>query len=676
MTILPVFDANGQEGAALTAANSSINAKLDILRNFQANILDVSVREPTAYSSWSHRLSDKMDIFKLVREFGFQDIMLGDFEAWDTVDEQFCKLLSDEEKDSCFAFSTVGEFENGALDLSKNNSIILTKAAALAPNVLFEFSISTADEAQAEATLERFDLSCQWIRQAWQDRGITRGERNGRIYLNIYDTFEAFYRKQDIYVRVIKYLGTHPDIDGLLFEDELGTSFHFQVGELTKFVRSMAPDKKILVHLHDNSGTMYASALEVALNGGDGLWAGFAPIGGMLNNAASSVFLANLLRIGNTNVNSQFQMDTTIPLVRKLDRINEPNPTDFRHPIIGEGSYLSTLKVFEQHQGDPMSLAPEQIGAKRGFRVVPAIANNYAMSRRLDELGITYPSFVDEASGDVLLRTDLFNTMWDLMQQTLIAGSKVDCNEESVLREYLDRARQINSGHFPVVRKGTQTVTTPSTSTAVGTPIQFEHCLTFDGKGDYVDVPNHPNPTQAITISCWAKSNTPTWNNYGFLVSQRNAFILHPNAGGKSIHFYIFSAGGWRATAVNPTDIDITEWHHYAGTFDGHSIRIYIDGDEAARVDWSGTIALDNGSMFIGWDDGVAGRYFDGQITEVRLWDYARREQEIKGDMNQRLVGNEPKLLGYWPLNEGSGNIAYDKTANGKNGEINGATWS
>ncbi len=80
------------------------------------------------------------------------------------------------------------------------------------------------------------------------------------------------------------------------------------MGEVTRFVRNMVGDqKKILVHLHDNSGTMYASALEVALNGGNGLWAGFAPIGGMLNNAASSVFLANLLRAGNTNVKNHLQ---------------------------------------------------------------------------------------------------------------------------------------------------------------------------------------------------------------------------------------------------------------------------------------------------------------------------------------------------------------------------------
>ena len=250
------------------------------------------------------------------------------------------------------------------------------------------------------------------------------------------------------------------------------------------------------------------------------------------------------------------------------------------------------------------------------------------------------------------------------MQQSLIAGRKVDCNDEAVIREYLDRARQIHSGKVP------RDETIAPSATPSGAPIKFQPSLVFDGKGDYVEIPNFASPTEAMTISCWAKSKTPTWNEYGFLASKRNAFVLHPNANAKSIHFYIFSAGGWRATAVNP-DIDITEWHHYAGTFDGHSIRLYIDGEEVARANYEGTIAADDGSLFLGWDDGLGGRYFEGQMTEVRLWDIARREQQIKGDMNHCLTGKESGLIGYWPL---MGDAA-DKSGNGKDGEINGATY-
>ncbi|MEL6721912.1 MAG: hypothetical protein AAFP10_01630 [Pseudomonadota bacterium] len=445
---LPLFDTAGDEGALLRDVLHKNEEKLEKLRSLQPTILDLSIREPTAYSAWGHRLSDKLDIFHHVREFGFTDIMLGLFKAADTVDEQFCKELTDEDKSGCFVFSPTGVFRDGELDRSQSQPLL--KAAALAPNVLFEFAALDADEAGAEAILERFDLSIQWIRRAWQQRGIERGPRNGRVYINIYDTFEAFYRNTDIYVRVIKYLGQHPGVDGVLFEDEQGTSFHFQVGELTRLIRSLIPaQKKLLAHLHDNTGTMYASALEAVLNGADGLWAGFTPMGGMLNSSASSVFLANLLRIGNPYVQSQFKMQDTIPLAKELDRLNQPvQSTDYCHPVIGEGAYLSTLRGFEQRPGEHMALPPETVGAERGFRVVPAIASNYVVSRRLDELGISYPS---EPSQDTptgrQLQDRVFRKIWDMMQETLIAGHKVDCNDAQVLREYLDRARQYFRDH-------------------------------------------------------------------------------------------------------------------------------------------------------------------------------------------------------------------------------------
>lgn len=40
------------------------------------------------------------------------------------------------------------------------------------------------------------------------------------------------------------------------------------------------------------------------------------------------------------------------------------------------------------------------------------------------------------------------------------------------------------------------------------------------------------------------------------------------------------------------------------------------------------------------------------------------------------MVGNEPGLVGYWPLNEGQGNTISDLTTSGLNGVLdNGITW-
>jgi hypothetical protein len=53
--------------------------------------------------------------------------------------------------------------------------------------------------------------------------------------------------------------------------------------------------------------------------------------------------------------------------------------------------------------------------------------------------------------------------------------------------------------------------------------------------------------------------------------------------------------------------------------------------------------------------------YFQGVITEVRLWHEARTNAQIQTNLYRRLSGQEQNLAGYWPLNEGAGLLARDR---------------
>ncbi len=52
----------------------------------------------------------------------------------------------------------------------------------------------------------------------------------------------------------------------------------------------------------------------------------------------------------------------------------------------------------------------------------------------------------------------------------------------------------------------------------------------------------------------------------------------------------------------------------------------------------------------------------------MRVWKIARTQEDIQKDMYRRLEGTEAGLVGYWALNEGSGDTVSDKTGNGNNG--------
>ena len=173
----------------------------------------------------------------------------------------------------------------------------------------------------------------------------------------------------------------------------------------------------------------------------------------------------------------------------------------------------------------------------------------------------------------------------------------------------------------------------------------FGKALEFDGVDDCVIVPPFENPTKAVTVTAWVKSSTPTWNTWGWVLSKRNAFILHPNQGTKNMSWCVFidnnwnTPNGWRAGEIGPDDI--TKWHMYTATFDSSTgeWKLYIDGELKSTLSCNkAEINLDTGHMTIGRDDDECpGRYGQGVIDEVALFSVALSEDEIKEIMTKGL---------------------------------------
>lgn len=63
---------------------------------------------------------------------------------------------------------------------------------------------------------------------------------------------------------------------------------------------------------------------------------------------------------------------------------------------------------------------------------------------------------------------------------------------------------------------------------------------------------------------------------------------------------------------------------------------------------------------------------WEGGIAEVRLWNTALNEDEVKDNMRKVLLGTERGLVGYWRLNEGPGGMVFDQSSYGNLGPIKG----
>src|SRR5262249_27307850 len=63
---------------------------------------------------------------------------------------------------------------------------------------------------------------------------------------------------------------------------------------------------------------------------------------------------------------------------------------------------------------------------------------------------------------------------------------------------------------------------------------------------------------------------------------------------------------------------------------------------------------------------------FDGQMAEVRVWNIARSEAQIRETMFQRLTGKEPGLFGLWNFEMVEDGVVKDSGPNSHHARLNG----
>ena len=133
----------------------------------------------------------------------------------------------------------------------------------------------------------------------------------------------------------------------------------------------------------------------------------------------------------------------------------------------------------------------------------------------------------------------------------------------------------------------------------------------------------------------------------------------------------------------NPaTSIQNGVWTHLAGTYDGSVIKLFKDGVLVSSLNQTGNVDYDNIDLtefFIGkfkYENGGDGgfEYFDGYVSEVRVWNYARSQEKIAGFRSWTLNGDEPGLVSYWKMAEGTGIVLTDETDN-SNGTCPSSGW-
>jgi len=197
------------------------------------------------------------------------------------------------------------------------------------------------------------------------------------------------------------------------------------------------------------------------------------------------------------------------------------------------------------------------------------------------------------------------------------------------------------------------------------------YALSFDGVDDYVDIPASAD-FELNNITIEGKVNLNTYNSridILFRVEGQNGWIYELVNYGGGINFFINDGTNSYQCIGSKPALDKTV--HWAGTYDGNELKVYLDGNLEATLSYTGGVNISVANVFIAK---TANFYTDAIIDEVRVWNTARTQQEIQENMNKELTGSETGLVAYYKINEGSGSTLTDSAGN-NDGEIIGATW-
>jgi hypothetical protein len=185
------------------------------------------------------------------------------------------------------------------------------------------------------------------------------------------------------------------------------------------------------------------------------------------------------------------------------------------------------------------------------------------------------------------------------------------------------------------------------------------HALFLNGVGDHVELPAmNLDLASGCTIEAWVHYRSfRRWSriiDLGLQAGESNVLLANRESTSDLVLQVYQDRTG--STLVAPGVLKTGAWMHLAATIDAEGNGLlYVNGRTVASGKLNPPGAVIAQRNHIGRSNWAGDGTFDGGLQQVRLWNIARSPDEIAARMNDILQGDEPGLVGYWPLDEGSG---------------------
>ena len=168
---------------------------------------------------------------------------------------------------------------------------------------------------------------------------------------------------------------------------------------------------------------------------------------------------------------------------------------------------------------------------------------------------------------------------------------------------------------------------------------KYGNALSFNGTSSRVNINDASSLdlSTGMTLEAWVYPTSSTgWRTV----------LLKEIPGDLSYGIYAFDdasrpvayiyVGGSEISAQGTASIPLNTWTHLATTYDGATLRLFVNGSQVGSRAISGAISVSTSPLRIG-GNAIWGEYFSGRIDEVRIYNRALTQTEIQTDMNTSI---------------------------------------
>jgi hypothetical protein len=171
---------------------------------------------------------------------------------------------------------------------------------------------------------------------------------------------------------------------------------------------------------------------------------------------------------------------------------------------------------------------------------------------------------------------------------------------------------------------------------------KYGNALSFNGSNSRVTVPDSSSLhlTTGMTLEAWVYPTmiSSVWRDV-IEKGNDNYYLMATAqfAGGVP-----GTCGTWAEPPVYGTSIlPVNAWSHLASTYDGATLRLYVNGGEVASKSASGSIGVTTDALTFG-SDPFYGQYLSGRIDDIRIYNRSLTAAEIQADMNTPVGSPTP----------------------------------